>query len=177
MQTSDFVVYRKLRLFLFPYFHYIKVTYFFQIFVLFYGFIIHGKSSLSKSSVWVYKKRYDEILQTAYEENPLPQTEKGKRGKPKKGKVLSLIDRLRKYKGAVCLFLENLFVPFDNNQAERDIRNIKVKTKVSGCFRSMEGATEYLTLMSYVGTARKHGINSFKAIKLAVLGTPKSIFQ
>ena len=107
----------------------------------------------------------------------MPQTEKGKRGKPKKGKVLSLIDRLRKYKGAVCLFLENLFVPFDNNQAERDIRNIKVKTKVSGCFRSMEGATEYLTLMSYVGTARKHGINSFKAIKLAVLGTPESIFQ
>ena len=139
--------------------------------------IAHGKSSLSKSSVWVYKKRYDEILQTAYEENPLPQTEKGKRGKPKKGKVLSLIDRLRKYKGAVCLFLENLSVPFDNNQAERDIRNIKVKTKVSGCFRSMEGATEYLTLMSYVGTARKHGINSFKAIKLAVLGTPESIFQ
>ncbi|MBQ1943399.1 MAG: transposase, partial [Ruminococcus sp.] len=54
----------------------------------------------------------------------------------KRGKILALIDRLKKYKGAVCLFLEKLGVPFDNNQAERDIRNIKTKTMVCGCFRS-----------------------------------------
>ena len=53
-----------------------------------------------------------------------------------------------------------------------DIRNIKVKTKVSGCFRSSDGAVEYLDIMSYIGTARKHGINSFKAVLLAVCGNP-----
>ena len=70
------------------------------------------------------------------------------------------------------MFLENFSVPFDNNQAERDIRNIKVKTKVSGCFRSFDGAIEYLDIMSYIGTARKHGINSFKAVLSAVCGKP-----
>ena len=82
--------------------------------------------------------------------------------KKKRGKVLCLIDRLKKYKGQVCLFLENFSIPFDNNQAERDIRNIKVKTKVSGCFRSFDGAVEYLDIMSYIGTARKHGINCLR---------------
>ena len=68
--------------------------------------------------------------------------------------------------------LDNFSIPFDNNQAERDIRNIKVKTKVSGCFRSFDGAVEYLDIMSYIGTARKHGINSFKAVLLAVCSKP-----
>lgn len=66
----------------------------------------------------------------------------------------------------------NAVQQFDNNQAERDIRNIKVKTKVSGCFRSFDGAVEYLNIMSYIGTAHKHGINSFRAVLFAVWGKP-----
>ena len=85
--------------------------------------------------------------------------------------------RLKKYKEQVCLFLANCYAPFDNNQAERDIRNIKVKTKVSGCFRNFDGAVEYLDIMSYIGTARKHGINSFKAVLLAVCGKTYSFWR
>ena len=84
--------------------------------------------------------------------------------------MLSLIERLKEYKGAVCLFAENFAVPFDNNQAERDLRMIKVKQKVSGCFRTKEGAENYLTIMSYVGTARKQGVNPFNAIRQAMEG-------
>ena len=131
-----------------------------------------GKTELSYASIHRYKKHYDELISLAYSENPVPESEHGKRGKKKRGKVLCLIDRLKNHNGQVCLFLESFSIPFDNNQAERDIRNIKVKTKVSGCFRSSDGAVEYLDIMSYIGTARKHGINSFKAVLLAVCGNP-----
>ena len=124
-----------------------------------------------------FDKQYDEIIKTAYAENPLPETTDKKRGRKKKGKVLNLIGRLDKYKAAVCLFIKDFRVPFDNNQAERDIRMIKVKTKVSGCFRSVEGAQEYLTIMSYIGTARKHGMNPYEAIRSAISGTPDVIFN
>lgn len=95
----------------------------------------------------------------------------------KKGKVLNLICRLDNYKESVCLFIKNLCVPFDNNQAERDLRMVKVKPKVSECFRSEEGAQEYLTIMSYIGSARKHGINAFTVIREALNGTPDIIFN
>ena len=124
-----------------------------------------------------FDKEYDAIIKTAYEENPLPETPAKKRGRKKKSKVLNLICRLDNYKESVCLFIKNLCVPFDNNQAERDLRMVKVKTKVSGCFRSEEGAQEYLTIMSYIGSARKHGINAFTAIREALNGTPDIIFN
>ena len=57
------------------------------------------------------------------------------------------------------------------------VRMVKVKTKVSGCFRSEEGAKEYLTIMSYIGSARKHGINAFTAIREALNGNPDIIFN
>ena len=95
----------------------------------------------------------------------------------KKGKILALVERLDKYKASVCLFIHNFMVPFDNNQAEHDIRMIKVKTKVSGCFRSEEGARDYLKIMSYVGTAHKQGHNAYDAIRKAVSGCPDFIFD
>lgn len=136
-----------------------------------------GKTELSYYYLHKFDKQYDGIICKAYEENPLPMPTEKKRGKKKKGKVLSLISRLDNYKGSVCLFIKNLCVPFDNNQAERDIRMVKIKTKVSGCFRSMQGAQEYLTIMSYVGTAKKHGINAYEAIQNAIAGTPDLIFN
>ena len=77
----------------------------------------------------------------------------------------------------VCLFIHNFMVPFDNNPAERDLRMIKVKTKVSGCFRSEEGARDYLKIMSYVGTAHKQGHNAYDAIRKAISGCPDFIFE
>lgn len=136
-----------------------------------------GKTALSYTDLHNFDKQYDEVLQRAYEENPLPETTEKKRGRMKKGKILSLIERLHKYRESVCLFVKNFMVPFDNNQAERDIRMIKVKTKVSGCFRSEQGAKSYLKIMSYVGTARKQGINPFTALRNAVAGTPECIFE
>ena len=105
----------------------------------------------------------------------LPETSAKKRDRKKKSKVLNLICRLDNYKESVCLFIKNLCVPFDNNQAERDLR--MVKAKVSGCFRSEEGSQEYLTIMSYIGSARKQGINAFVAIREALNVNPDIIFN
>lgn len=62
-------------------------------------------------------------------------------------------DRRKKNKTSACLFVKNFAVRFDNNQAERDIRMIKVKTKVSGCVRTKDGACDYLKIMSYIGNS------------------------
>ena len=136
-----------------------------------------GKAEISRYYHQKFDKQYDALLKTAYAENPLPEPGNKKRGRPKKGRILNLIGRLDKYKASVCLFINDLTVPFDNNQAERDIRMVKVKTKVSGCFRSMEGAQEYLIIMSYIGTARKHGINPYEAIQSALSGRTGIIFE
>lgn len=136
-----------------------------------------GKESLSDYHHHKFDKRYNELLKQAVEENPLPKSTEKKRGRKKKGKILALVERLDKYKASVCLFIHNFMVPFDNNQAERDLRMIKVKTKVSGCFRSEDGARDYLKIMSYIGTAHKQGHNAYDAIRNAILGHPEFIFE
>ncbi len=134
-----------------------------------------GKEAFQERTLKKYSELYDEIIKLAYEENPVPEKKPGKRGKQKRGKVLSLIDRLSKHKGEVCLFVNNIVVPFDNNQAERDIRSVKIKTKVSGFFKTEEGAKSYLKIMSFVSTARKLGRSAYEAIRLAVIGEPVAV--
>lgn len=127
--------------------------------------IINGELSANKHYLEMYNEQYDYLIRSAYEINPLPADDvSGKRGRKKKGKIRALIERLDNYKGAVCFFFNDFRVAFDNNQAERDLRMIKVKTKVSGCFRSEDGIRDYLAAMSYIGTAKKHGKNAFQAI-------------
>lgn len=135
------------------------------------------KDCLSYYYYHKFDKRYQELLEQARESNPLPESATKKRGRKKKGKILALVERLDHYKASVCLFIHNFKVPFDNNQAERDIRMIKVKTKVSGCFRTEAGAKEYLQIMSYIGTAHKQGHNAYEAIKNAISGNPDYVFS
>lgn len=133
--------------------------------------IEQDKSGLNESQIIALEREYDEIMAYANMECPPPiiQSQK-KRGKRKKGKERSLIERLIKLKASVCLFIHNFAVPFDNNQAERDIRNVKTKSKVSGCFRSVKGAQNYLTITSFLSTARKQGIDAFVALTSAFNG-------
>lgn len=77
----------------------------------------------------------------------------------------------------MCRFTHNFAMPFDNNQAERDVRNVKTKTKVSGCFRSIKGTQDYLKIMSFISTGNKHGINAFDALTAAFSGNAKIILS
>ncbi len=110
------------------------------------------------------KRNYDQILEKGAAQNPLPEKESGKRGRVKRGRIRALIDRLRIYKGEVCRFADNPLVPFSNNQAERDLRMVKMKNKVIGCFRSVTGAADFLTLKSFTSTAAKAGQTAFSAL-------------
>jgi transposase len=135
-----------------------------------------GNLQLTNELYQEFDHWYDEIIAHVYAENPYVKSIDKKRGRKKKGKNLALIERLALHKKSIFMFINRFIISFDNNQAERDIRMIKVKTKVSGCFRSFDGARDYLKIMSYVGTAKKHGFSAFEAIQQAVFGNSSSIF-
>ena len=131
-----------------------------------------GKQAVSRYFQKKFDDRYRLILTLADRECPPPDAAQEGKRRVKRGKERALIDRLRKYKGEVCLFTRDFRVPFDNNQAERDLRNIKTKIKVSGCFRTKTGCDDYLRIMSYLSTGRKHNVNPFQALSAALDGSP-----
>lgn len=119
-----------------------------------------------------YRQRYRTILQNAEAESPPPDetNRKGKRGRVRRTKARNLLERLRKYEGDVLRFMDNKNVPFTNNLAENDIRMTKVQQKISGCFRSLEGAKIFCRIRSYLSTCRKQGVNLSRALQMLFRG-------
>lgn len=131
-----------------------------------------GLDALGIECLIGFDERYDRILDLADRECPPPPDHVRKKGMER-----ALIERLRRLKNPVCLFMYDFEVPFDNNQAERDVRNVKTKIKVSGCFRSIKGGQNYLDVMSYLSTGRKHGVDAFSSLMAAFDGNPQIVLQ
>jgi transposase len=124
-----------------------------------------------------FERCYDRIVSAGYEANPRPPPAEDEprpktRGRPKQTPPLNLLDRLRDFKPQVLAFMYDFRVPFDNNLAEQDVRMVKVKQKVSGGFRTLAGAKDFVRIRGYISTARKNAMNVFGAIREAFGGKP-----
>jgi transposase len=128
--------------------------------------------SLERDKARHYRLRYRRLLKQAEIECPAPaqSQHQGKRGRVKRSKARNLLEHLIHYEDDVLRFMDNPDVPFTNNQGERDIRMTKVQQKISGCFRSREGAEIFCRVRGYLSTCRKQGVKSSRAMELLFEG-------
>ena len=126
------------------------------------------KATLAKSLV----SRYRNILTRGDSECPPPDPKDhvGKRGRAPRSKSRNLLERLREFEAETLRFMTNKAVPFTNNQGERDIRMTKVQQKISGCFRSFEGAQIFCRVRSYLSTCSKQGLAPTEALQMLFEG-------
>jgi len=116
------------------------------------------------------RRRYRDILRRGEQESPPPQRPAGKKGRLKKSTSRNLLERLLKYEDEVLRFITEESVPFTNNLGENDIRMTKVHQKISGCFRSTEGAEMFCAIRSYLSSCRKQGVSASSALSLLFSG-------
>ena len=125
-----------------------------------------GMTALPEPKLLQIERLYTKLIARGLRENPEPDTgwPRGKRGRVKKTKPRNLVERLDKHRRETLAFVYDFKVPFDNNLAERDIRMLKVQQKISGHFRSLEGAEQFCTIRSYTSTMRKQGVSAWTAL-------------
>lgn len=130
-----------------------------------------GKAKLPARRLATFGERYDALIGEGKKLSP-PPPRTGKRGRPALGPAGSLLARLESHRADVLRFATDFTVPFDNNQAERDVRMVKLQQKISGGWRSEHGAKSFLDVRSYLGTARKHGQSAMVVLRELFTGQP-----
>jgi transposase len=131
---------------------------------------LNKEKQLSESLIISIEKEYQSIIDNGIAGIIIPENKIKKRGKPKKPKQLNFLERFAKHKNSVLAFVRDFNIPFDNNLAERDIRMVKVKQKVSGTFRSLNGANYFARIRAYISTVKKNNKNVFEEIRNALMG-------
>lgn len=128
---------------------------------------------LEPDQIRYFEEKYDAIVKIGLEENPPPLIVQGqpkKRGRKKQTTAKNLLDRFIGYKDGILRFMHDFEVPFENNQAERDVRMMKVQQKISGTFRSSQGADTFCRIRGYISTVKKNKLSVIDAIMDAFSG-------
>jgi transposase len=136
----------------------------------------YDATSLERTVRGDFIARYEALLGEGLAQNPLPPpVGTPRRGRRKQSPVRNLLDRLWTYQHEALRFLDDFAVPFDNNQAERDLRMVKVQQKVSGTFCSVTGADAFCRIRSVCSTWRKQGRSVLDALEAAFAGRALSL--
>lgn len=133
--------------------------------------VSQNKTSLDKGELNRMKLLYQKIIRLGRARNPVPE-KTGRRGRTKKSEALNLLEFFNANLSGVLGFVLDFEVPFDNNQAERDVRMLKVKQKVSGCFRSEDGAKEFCRIRGYLSSLRKQKMNIMEGLESVFRSSP-----
>lgn len=138
-----------------------------------------GLQHLTPVKIEAFERRYRTLLDEGLKANPSSIPAEGKpkpRGRPKQSPPRNLLLRLETHQEAVLAFMHDFRIPFDNNQAERDLRMMKLKQKISGSFRSENGAQKFCRIRSYISTLRKQGKEVLQALTHSFLALPSLSF-
>ncbi|MBA2263020.1 MAG: IS66 family transposase [Solirubrobacterales bacterium] len=125
---------------------------------------IAGVERLGPDAISQLATSFATVIAIGHDEHPAAQG--------KHSKAHNLLLRLERYEPDVLRFAHDLRVPFSNNQAEQDIRMVKLQQKISGCWRTPEGARRFLAVRSYISTARKNGLDALDALARLTAGQP-----
>lgn len=125
---------------------------------------------LSETEITDYQKQYRLILEEGEKECPVVPKIEGKKGRTQQSFSRNLLERLKNFENDTLRFMTSQQVPFTNNQAERDLRMTKVQQKISGCFRSMQGAKIFCRVRAFLSTCKKNNASPADALRLLFQG-------
>jgi transposase len=134
-----------------------------------------GQSQLSAQEITQFETQYQDLIEAGMKLNPTNPPIANSRGRPKQTAARNLLERLETHQAEVLRFIHDFQVPFDNNQAERDIRMMKLKQKISGGFRSAVGAQIFGRIRGYLSTLKKQRLPLLDALEQLFLGHPISL--
>ena len=133
------------------------------------------ENSLTILTLQQFEKEYDKLVRHGLRFHPIRDKKNQKRGRQKQTKATNLLMRLKQYRSSILAFMYDFRIPFTNNLAERDLRMVKVKQKISGTFRSRDGASFFCRIRGFISTIKKNNLNVLDSISQTFLGTSTSL--
>jgi len=132
----------------------------------------HGEAQLPTVVRHALVAHYEDLLAAGRATHPPPERPPGKRGRIKQSPACNLLERLSLGQGEVLAFLDDFTIPFDNNQAEQDLRMLKVQQKIAGSFRAQSGAEAFARIRGYCASLRKQDVGLLAALQTVFTGQP-----